>query len=46
MSATLAVLGRDNLVKLGGVDDEGSNSNYVEIYNIGLNTWTSIDPVV
>lgn len=38
-NSTLCSIGRDHLIKLGGVDIEGKNSDYVEIYNIASDFW-------
>lgn len=45
-NSTLCSIGRDHLIKLGGVDIEGKNSDYVEIYNIASDFWGEIDPVI
>lgn len=38
-NSTLCVLGDENLIKLGGVDIEGMNSDYIEIYNMKADFW-------
>lgn len=46
INSTLCSLGKEYLIKLGGVDNEGKNSDFVEIYNIGLDNWNEVDPAI
>lgn len=31
---------------MGGVDGDGKNSDYIEIYNISADFWGEIDPTI
>lgn len=39
INSTLCSIGKDKLVKLGGVDAEGKNSDFIEIYHIISDNW-------
>ena len=45
-NSTLCSLAGENLIKLGGVDAEGRNSDFIEIYNIAADFWGEIDPTI
>lgn len=33
-------------MKLGGVDTEGKNSDFIELYHINSDIWEEIDPTI
>jgi hypothetical protein len=46
INSILFSIGKENLVKLGGVDSDGHNSDFIEIYNIASDFWGEIDPTI
>jgi hypothetical protein len=46
MNSTFCSIGKNHLLKLGGVDSEDVSSDYVEVYNIVSNSWAEIDPTI